>query len=163
VPPKVLAEWIGPWREHNGISDDLAVSLRPHSPGSEILELSISYGSGEKAANIVFNVMEDRAGRVFLSVRDQNTFDLSLRRKRLMTLMHLFLIHRYKAASIHYLTPTEDNHNAADAMVRRGLFSSSHDEVGDIIVAEINGDMVAAMVTPDSTSRQALIEGGGSK
>lgn len=163
VPPKVLAEWIGPWKEHNGISDDLSVSLRPFSPGSEILELSITNGAGEKAANIVFNVMEDRAGRVFLSVRDQNTFDLSLRRKRLMTLMHLFLIHRYKAESIHYLTPTEDNRNAADAMVRRGLFSSSHDEVGDIIVAEINGDTVAEWVTPDSTGRQALIEGGGSK
>ncbi len=24
-------------------------------------------------------------------------------------LLHLFLIHRYKAASIHYLTPTQDN------------------------------------------------------
>ena len=129
----------------------------------EILELSITNGAGEKAANIVFNVMEDRAGRVFLSVRDQNTFDLNLRRKRLMTLMHLFLIHRYKAASIHYLTPTEDNRNAADAMVRRGLFSSSHDEVGDIIVADINGDTVAEWVTPDSAGRQALIEGGGSK
>ena len=26
-----------------------------------------------------------------------------------MTLMHLFLIHRYKAGAVHYLTPTEDN------------------------------------------------------
>lgn len=163
VPPKTLAEWLGPWKEHNGISDDLRVSLRPHTPGSQILELSIKNGSGEKAANIVFNVMEDRAGRVFLSVRDQNTFDLELRRKRLMTLMHLFLIHRYKAESIHYLTPTEDNKNAADAMVRRGLFTSSHDEVGDIIVADINGDTVAEWVKPDSAGRQALIEGGGSK
>ncbi|MEO2139404.1 MAG: isocitrate lyase, partial [Thermoleophilia bacterium] len=163
VPPKVLAEWIGPWKEHNGIAEDLKVSLRPHTPGSQILELSIKNAEGEKVANIVFNVMEDRAGRVFLSVRDQNTFDLNLRRKRLMTLLHLFLIHRYKAAAIHYLTPTEDNKNAADALVRRGLFTNAHDEVGDIIVADINADTVADWVAPDSVGRQALIEGGGSK
>ena len=163
VPPKTLAEWIGPWKEHNGITDDLTVSLKPHTPGSQILELSLKGADGEKVANIVFSVMEDRGGRVFLSVRDQNTFDLNLRRKRLMTLMHLFLIHRYKAGAIHYLTPTEDNKSAADARVRRGLFTSAHDEVGDIIVADINGDTVAEWVKPDSAGRQALIEGGGSK
>ncbi len=162
VPPKVLAEWIGPWREHNGIAEDLSVSLKPHTPGSQILELSIKNPDGEKVANIVFNVMEDRAGRVFLSVRDQNTFDLNLRRKRLMTLMHLFLIHRYKAESIHYLTPTEDNKSAAEALTRRGLFTSAHDEVGDIIVADINAGTVAELVEPDSQARAGLIAGGGS-
>ena len=58
----------------------------------------------------------DRAGRVFLSVRDQNTFDLNLRRKRLMTLMQLFLVHRYKIHSVHYVTPTEDNRLQAEGM-----------------------------------------------
>ena len=96
---------------------------------------------------------------MFLSVRDQNTFDLDLRRKRLMTLMHLFLIHRYKATSIHYLTPTEDNRGAAEALTRRGLFASNYDEVGDIIVAEINPAEVAKLVAPDSPERQALITG----
>ena len=46
---------------------------------------------------MVFATILDRKGRTILSVRDQNTFDQSLRQKRLMTLMHLFLIHRYKA------------------------------------------------------------------
>jgi isocitrate lyase len=160
VPPKTLAEWIGPWKEHNGITDDLTVSLKPHTPGSQILELTIFNPQGEKLANIVFGEMEDRSGRTFLSVRDQNTFDLNLRRKRLMTLMHLFLIHRYKAEAIHYLTPTEDNRGAAEALTRRGLFTSNHDEVGDIIVAEINTAEVAKMVKPDSPERQAIISGG---
>ncbi len=159
VPPKVLAEWIGPWREHNGIGEELRVQLRPHTPGSQILELAVLNEKGEKVANIVFSEMEDRAGRTFLSVRDQNTFDLNLRRKRLMTLMHLFLIHRYKATSIHYLTPTEDNRGAAEALTRRGLFASNYDEVGDIIVAEINPAEVAKLVAPDSPERQALITG----
>jgi len=160
VPPKVLTDWLVPWREHNGITDPLAVSLRPHTPGSEILELSVSNPGGEKVANIVFSVMEDRRGRVFLAVRDQNTFELNLRRKRLMTLMHLFLIHRYKAGSIQYLTPTEDNKGAAESLTRRGLFSASHDEVGDIIVADIDTPQIAELVKPGSPARQAIIAGG---
>ncbi len=159
VPPKVLTEWLAPWRGHHGITDDLRVQLRPHTPGSQILELAIFNPGGDKLANIVFSEMEDRAGRTFLSVRDQNTFDVNLRRKRLMTLMHLFLIHRYKAEAIHYLTPTDDNRAAAEALTRRGLFSSNYDEVGDIIVADINAAQVAELVKPDSLARQAIIDG----
>jgi len=160
VPPKVLTDWLVPWREQNGITDDLRVQLRPHTPGSQILELGVYNPADEKLANIVFSEMEDRAGRKFLSVRDQNTFDTNLRRKRLMTLMHLFLIHRYKAKAIHYLAPTDDNRAAAEALTRRGLFSSNHDEVGDIIVADINVVAVANLVKPDSPERQAIITGG---
>ncbi len=160
VPPKVLTDWLVPWREQNGITDDLRVQLRPHTPGSQILELGVYNPANEKLANIVFSEMEDRAGRRFLSVRDQNTFDTNLRRKRLMTLMHLFLIHRYKAKAIHYLAPTDDNRAAAEALTRRGLFSSNHDEVGDIIVADINVVAVANLVKPDSPERQAIITGG---
>jgi hypothetical protein len=59
----------------------------------------------EKLANVVFATIHDRRGRSILSVRDQNTFDEALRKKRLMTLIHLFLVHRYKADSVHYVTP----------------------------------------------------------
>ncbi len=52
-------------------------------------------------------------------MRDQNPFDEELRRRRLATFLHLFLIHRYKVASIHYLTPTEDNlRQSEDELVR---------------------------------------------
>ncbi len=85
---------------------------------------------------------------MILSVRDQNTFDTSLRRKRLMTLLHLFLIHRYKADQIHYLTPTEDNHGAAASMKKRGIFENIYDEVGEIIVADIDSAVVAELVLP---------------
>ena len=109
----------------------------------------------------MFGTLQDRRGRVILSVRDQNTFDTSLRRKRLMTLLHLFLIHRYKAAGIHYLTPTEDNHGAAASMKKRGIFENTYDEVGEIIVADVDGKVVAALVQPDSPSRKALITTSG--
>ena len=81
-------------------------------------------------------------------MRDQNTHDMEMRRKRLSLLLHLFLIHRYKAAVVHYLTPTEDNQLQAASMHRLGLFESVSDEVGEIIVADVNDAMVADLVAP---------------
>ncbi len=161
VPPKVLAGWLAEWADYNGITKSLKVSLRPHTAGQDLLELSVIDDSGEKLANIVFGTLQDRRGRVVLSVRDQNTFDTSLRRKRLMTLLHLFLIHRYKAAAIHYLTPTEDNHGAAASMKKRGIFENTYDEVGEIIVADVDGKVVAGLVTADSPTRKELITTSG--
>jgi isocitrate lyase len=161
VPPKVLAGWLSEWASHNGIDTPLRVSLRPLTAGGDLLELSVVNDDADKLANIVFNTIQDRRGRVILSVRDQNTFDTSLRRKRLMTLLHLFLIHRYKAAAIHYLTPTEDNHGAAASMKKRGIFENTYDEVGEIIVADIDTDHVAKLVRPESAERKELISTGG--
>ena len=42
-----------------------------------------------------------------------------------MTLVQVFLIHRYRAGSIHYLTPTEDNHRQSESLLKRGIFSYS--------------------------------------
>ena len=86
-----------------------------------------SSGSGATArrlANVVFAPIQDRRGRNILSVRDQNTFDESLRKKRLMTLVQLFLIHRYKSDSVHYVTPTEDNQRQTAKMKAHGLFTA---------------------------------------
>jgi isocitrate lyase len=157
VPPKVLAGWLAQWAEHNGIAGPLSVSLRPHTAGSELLELSVVGPEGDKLANIIFASIQDRRGRVILSVRDQNTFDTNLRRKRLMTLLHLFLIHRYKAAAIHYLTPTQDNQRAAESMRKRGLFENTYEEVGEIIVADVDQKVVRALVDAESAERERLI------
>ena len=159
VPPKVLADWLTEWAAIHGITKTLRVQLRPHTAGTDVLELSILDGNGEKLANIVFAQLQDRRGNKVLSVRDQNTFDNSLRRKRLATLMHLFLIHRYGVSAIHYLPPTEDNHRQTEGFLRHGIFSTVSDEVGDIIVADINADTVAALVAKDSPEPTALIKG----
>jgi isocitrate lyase len=148
VPPKLLEGWLDQWRNRHGITDRLTVSLRPHSPGSHLLELSILNAAGEKAANVIFDTIQDRHGRAILSVRDQNTFDVKLRRKRLMTLNQLFLIHRYKIDSVHYLTPTEDNHRQTEKMKLRGVFSAVNDEVGEIIVADADKDRVKQLLEP---------------
>ncbi|MGZ3416677.1 MAG: isocitrate lyase ICL2 [Polyangiales bacterium] len=156
VPPKVLKEWIDLWRKHHKIDGVLEVMLRPHSAGSHVLELSIM-SAGNKAANVVFEPIHDRQGRSILSIRDQNTFDAGLRRKRLMTLAQLFLIHRYKADSLHYLTPSDDNHRQTEKMKQRGLFSAVNEEVGKIIVADVAKERIKALLESDRKALTALI------
>ena len=159
VPPKLLEEWLDAWREQHGIAGKLRVALKPHSAGSELLELAIYDADGKKDANIIFDKIQDRRARNILSVRDQNTFEVGLRRKRLMTLAQLFLIHRYKIDSVHYLTPTEDNQRQTESMRKRGLFSVVANEVGDIIVADVNKDRVKELLAPDRAALRALIVG----
>src|SRR5215208_5449920 len=138
VPPKLLEEWLDLWRQQHGLPGKLRVSLKPHTAGSDLLELALFSADGEKKLNVIFASIHDRRGRSILSVRDQNNFDLGLRRKRLMTLVQLFLFHRYKVDSAHYVSPTEDNERQAEGMKALGLFGSVAQEVGAIIVADVN-------------------------
>lgn len=161
VPPKLLEEWLDLWRQQHGFTGPLKVSLRPHTAGSELLELSILTGDRAKAANVIFGTIQDRRGRNILSVRDQNTFDSALRQKRLMTLNQLFLIHRYKIDSVHYLTPTDDNQRQTAGMMVRGLFHSVNSEVGKIIVADVNKARIQELVDPDRVALNALIADTG--
>ena len=108
----------------------------------------LNEASGEKLANIVFAYILDRRGRSILSVRDQNTL-APVRKKRLMTVAQLFLIHRYKASSVHYVTPTEDNEFQTQRMKSVGIFSDVHTEIGQIIVAQVNKERVAELLMPD--------------
>ena len=75
-----------------------------------------------------------------------------------MTQLHVFLLHRYKAASIHYLTPTEDNHRQCKSLQRLGIFERTYDEVGEIIVADVNTAAVSDLVQPTSDTRERLIK-----
>jgi len=157
LPPKVLKEWIDIWRKAHKVDTELTVSLRPHSAGSQLLELALLGPDGQKTANVIFEPIHDRQGRSIVSIRDQNTFLETLRKKRLMTLAQLFLMHRYKADSVHYLTPSDDNHRQTEGMKRLGLFSAVNDEVGQIIVAEVAKDRVAELLEADRKALTALI------
>jgi isocitrate lyase len=155
VPPKLLEEWIAEWRKHWEYPAKIRVELRPHTAGSELLELSLlDEPSGQKLANIIFAPVQDRRGRIFLSVHDQNTIS-QLRKKRMMLLVQLFLIHRYKASAVHYLTPTEDNESQTQKMKSMGIFLDVQTEVGQIIVANVNKQVVDKLLGPD---RAALLE-----
>ena len=161
VPIKLLDEWLGVWIKHHGVAVPLRASLRPHTAGSELLELSLrSEGTNpdaSKVANVIFAIIVDRRGRNILSIRDQNTFDAGLRKKRLMTLVHLFLVHRYKAWSVHYVSPTDDNRYQAQKMKGHGLFSDVHDEVGQVIVADVNASGVKDLLAADHVRLHELI------
>ncbi len=157
VPPKLLEEWVDAWRKHHGIDGKLRVTLKPHTAESDLLELALVSADGKKALDVIFASIHDRRGRSILSVRDQNNFDVGLRRKRLMTLVQLFLFHRYKADSVHFVTPTEDNQRQAEGMKAQGLFRSVVLEVGEIIVADVDKRRVRELLASDRVALNALI------
>ena len=157
VPKKLLEEWLAMWTDHYGLPDALRVELHPHRAGSELLELTLVGKDQEREANVVFAPIQDRHGRNILSVRDQNTFDQMLRQKRLMTLIHLFLVHRNKIDSVHYVTPTEDNQYQAAKMKAQGLYSEVKTEVGQIIVADVNHARIGELLDPDRVQLGRLI------
>jgi isocitrate lyase len=157
VPKKLLEGWLGMWAQHYGLPGPLRVRLLPHRAGSELLELGIYSDGEEKVANVIFAPIHDRRGRSILSVRDQNTFAETLRKKRLMTLVHLFLVHRFAADSVHYVTPTEDNHYQVEKMRSHGIFSEVNTEVGQIIVADVNRERITELLAPDREALGKLI------
>jgi isocitrate lyase len=158
VPPKVLEDWLELWRKQHAYTGKLKVTLRPHTSGSQLLELALTGAEGVKLVNVVFDAIQDRRGRNILSVRDQNNFDLSLRKKRLMTLVQLFLVHRYKVDSVHYVTPTDDNLKQCEAMKARGIFKSVQTEIGEIIVADVIKTRVKELAG-DRAALETLIKG----
>ncbi len=157
LPPRVLEEWLTIWAETNQLPPTFRAQLRPVSAGSEFLELSIWNDSKGKAANVVFADVQDRHGHKLLSIRDQNTFDLALRRKRLMTLAHLFLIHRYKVGAVHYLSPTDDNRHQTENMKKLGIFRKVSTEADLIIVAGVNQNRISELLKPDRAALRQLI------
>ncbi len=160
VPKKLLEEWLALWSEHYQLGEKLRVTLRPRRAGSDVLELGI-YGSDvsgdEQLANVVVDPIKDRHGRSILQVRDQNTFAEKLRQKRLMTLIHLWLVHRFKADAVYYVTPTEDNQYQTEKMKSHGIFSQVYQEVGEIIVADVNKPRIEELLNPDRVALKRLI------
>jgi len=160
VPTRLLDEWLKMWAETNALPGAMRARLRPMTAGSDLLELTILDAAGGTVANVVFADIHDRRGQKILLVRDQNNFDPSMRNKRLMTLAQLYLIHRYKTASVHYVSPTEDNQRQTQKMKARGLFSDVHAEIGQIIVAAVNVPRVAELVAADHVALRTLIQKG---
>jgi isocitrate lyase len=157
VPKKLLEEWLALWGEHYQLDETLRVQLRPRRAGGEVLELGI-YGDGEdKLADVLVDPIKDRHGRSILTIRDQNTYAEKLRQKRLMTLIHLWLVHRFKAAAFYYVTPTEDNVYQTEKMKSHGIFSDVHEDVGEIIVAEVNQPRIDELLASDREALQRLI------
>jgi len=144
------------WAESHGIDGDFKVLMRPQGAGSSVLELSVLRNE-EKVANIVFSSLVDRYKSSILSIRDQNTFVQEFRRKRLMTLMHIFLLNRFKSNAVHYLTPSKDNVGQCEGMQRRGIYKNVKEEIGHLIVADVNVDNVAEYLEKDGQKTNELL------
>ncbi|MCV7056756.1 isocitrate lyase ICL2 [Mycolicibacterium gilvum] len=157
VPKKLLEEWLALWSEHNKLPERLHVQLRPRRAGSDVLDLQILGDSEDPLANVVVDPIKDRHGRSILTVRDQNTFAEHLRQKRLMDVIHLWLIHRFKAEIVYYVTPTEDNIYQTEKMKSHGIFSDVYQEVGEIIVADVNQTRIDELLAPDREALTRLI------
>lgn len=156
VPVKLLEAWLAIWSKQYS-QGKLRAKIRPHTAGSELLALQVSDEAGETIADVTFDTIMDRRGRCILSIRDQNTFQTEYRKKRLMTLIHLFLVHRYKAEAVHYLTPTDDNTHQTKGMQALGIYSEVNTEVGDIIVTTVNTIRVTTMIDPKEVELRKLI------
>ncbi len=157
VPKKLLEDWLALWTEHYQIAEKLRVQLRPRRAGSDVLELGI-YGAGkEPLANVIVDPIKDRHGRNILTVRDQNTFAEKMRKKRLMDVIHLWLIHRFKPEIVYYVTPTEDNIYQTEKMKSHGIFSNVYQEVGEIIVGDVNQARIDELLSPDREALRRLI------
>ncbi len=160
VPKKLLEEWLSLWGEHYKLGEKFRVQFRPLRAGGEVLELGIyggRDGGEEKLANVLVDPIKDRNGRSILTVRDQNTFAEQLRQKRLMTLIHLWLIHRFKAEAVYYVTPTEDNIYQTEKMKSHGIFRDVHQDVGEIVVADVNQPRIEELLAPDHAALMRLI------
>jgi isocitrate lyase len=156
VPTRLLEGWLATWATEWAMPGPINVELRPHTAGSDLLELRVRGDSEDPLANVIFASIVDRRGRSILSIRDQNT-EPSIRRRRLMTLVQLFLIHRYGARSVHYLTPTEDNRAQTQRMQELGIFTVVRTEIGQIIVADVNRERVDALVRQGEDALASLI------
>lgn len=157
VPTRLLEEWLQLWAKYYKLPGNLRVQLRPHRAGSDLLELDILNRSNTKMADAVFTSIQDLRNKNILSIRDQNTFNEKFRQKRLMTLIHIFLIHRYKSGSVHYVNPTDDNRRQTQGMKKLGIYSDVSTEIGDIIVAGVNNERIKELLDPSQKELKDLI------
>ena len=158
VPIKLLEEWLQMWTKQYNLISPLTVQLRPHVAWTEAIELRILSPSNDLEASVVFRPLQDRLKNTYLSVIDQNTLDPNVRKKRLMTLVHLYLIHRYKAQRVHYVNPTEDNIYQTTKMKNHGLFSDITEDLGHIIVATVNQKRIDELLNQDKLALSQLID-----
>jgi isocitrate lyase len=142
VPTSVLEKWLTMWADHwhqEGLyhGGALSVELKERWAGSEDMMLNLFDEAKDKIAEIIFRVDKDRAGRKLLAVKDQFTVK-KYRARSLMTLMHFFLLHRYKADLVHYLTPTDDNRLSVQRMMQNGVFRAARTDDPNLIAIEVD-------------------------
>ncbi|MGE4133753.1 MAG: isocitrate lyase/phosphoenolpyruvate mutase family protein [Bdellovibrionales bacterium] len=157
VPVSVFQSWLEIWKKHNQVAGPMQAKLRP-VPSSELLELVITGDGGSKIADLTFSTIQDRWGKTILSVRDQNNYAPEYRKKRLVSLMNIFLLHRYHATKAHFLSPTEDNFKQIESMENMGVYKAVNREVGEVMVASVNREFVERAANEDTVVLTGIIQ-----
>jgi len=160
VPTSVLERWLRMWGQHwtrQGLytGGDLSVELKERWAGSEEMMLNVFDEARDKIAEIMFRVDKDRASRKFLAVKDQNTLK-KYRSRRLMSLMHFFLLHRYKTDLVHYLTPTDDNRLSVRRMIHNGVFREARTDDPNVIAIEVDTARAQKIFANDESIKQFI-------
>ena len=55
-----------------------------------------------------------------------------------MSLVHFFLLHRYKTDLVHYVTPNSNNRLSVQRMTHNGVFRSARTDDPNIIAIEVD-------------------------
>jgi isocitrate lyase len=160
VPTSVLERWLRMWADHwsdQGLYDkgDVMVELKERWAGSEEMMLNVFDEAHDKIAEITFRVDKDRAGRKFIAVKDQNTIK-KYRSRRLMSLMHFFLLHRYKTDVVHYLTPTDDNRLSVRRMIHNGVFREARTDDPNVIAIEVDTARAQKIFASDESIKRFI-------
>jgi isocitrate/methylisocitrate lyase len=160
VPTSVLERWLRMWTEHwnkLGLYDQggTSVELKERWAGAEEMMLNVFDEARDKIAEIIFRVDKDREGRKFLAVKDQNTVK-KYRNRRLMSLMHFFLLHRYKTDLVHYVTPNSDNRLSVQRMIHNGVFRSARTDDPNIIAIEVDTARAQKIFANDDSIKQFI-------
>ncbi len=160
VPTSELERWLRMWAQHwseQGLYDkgDLSVELKERWAGSEEMMLNVFDEASDKIAEMTFRVDKDREGRKFLAVKDQHTVK-RFRSRRLMTLMHFFLLHRYKTDLVHYVTPTGDNRISVQHMMRYGVFREARTDDPNVIAIEVNTSLAQRIFSSDQSLKRFI-------
>ena len=148
--------WVQYWSEQGLYKKgELNVELKERWAGSEEMMLNVFDEARDKIAEITFRVDKDREGRKLLAVKDQNTVK-QYRSRRLMTLMHFFLLHRYKTDLVHYVTPTDDNRLSVHRMIQNGVFREARTDDPNIIAIGVNTDRAQKIFANDESLKRFI-------
>ena len=160
VPTSVLERWLRMWAQHwseQGLfkQGDLSVELKERWAGSEEMMLNVFDEARDKIAEITFRVDKDREGRKFLAVKDQNTVK-RYRNRRLMSLMHFFLLHRFKTDVVHYVSPSPDNRLSVQRMILNGVFRWARTDDPNIIAIEVETSRAQKIFANDESIKRFI-------
>ena len=149
LPKKVLEDWLATWTETNGIDEQLGSGC---DRAAKAPTCSSSTSSARTARSApTSSSRPSTTARAAGSSRSATRTRLTpAAPKRLMTLIHLYLFSRYKVDSVHYVAPTDDNAAQCERMKSLGIYTTVSNEVGAIIVAEVDQTAVRAFTESEA-------------